>query len=99
MMKRAPTWTAPLIITLLAILGLWIPRYFINTSQPTLILTITLFAVLWYTWETRSMQKSVRDQAEAASQQLVEITKQTQAANEQTKTAALQTKEVMEQTH
>jgi len=69
-----------------------------NTSQPTEILTITLFAILWYTWETRGMPKAVRDQAEAASRQMAEITKQTQAISEQTKTAALQIQEVAAQT-
>ena len=98
MNKRLSNWLGPVLIAGLAILGLWIPRYFINTSQPTVILTITLFAILWYTWETRGMQKAVRDQAAAASRQIAEITKQTQAVSEQTKTAALQIQEVVAQT-
>ena len=44
------------------------------------------------------MQRAVTDQAAAASRQIAEITKQTQAVSEQTKTAALQIQEVVAQT-
>jgi len=43
-------------------LALWLPHYFFNVSQQTLILTLTLFAILWYTWETRRMQLAVARQ-------------------------------------
>ena len=98
MNKQLSNWIAPVLIAAIAILALWLPHYLINTSQQTVVLTITLFAILWYTLETRRMQKAVRDQAEAASCQIREITKQTEAIAEQTKTAGLQIHEIVAQT-
>lgn len=97
--KQLSNWIAPVLIAAIAILALCLPRYLVNTSQQTVILTITLFAILWYTWETRRMQRAVKDQAKAASDQIVEITKQTEAIGEQTKTAALQIREIVAQTN
>jgi hypothetical protein len=83
MNNRLPNWIGPVAITVL-VFALWIPHYVITTSQQTVVLTITLFAILWYTWETRKMQMAVRDQAKAASDQIAEITKQTEAITKQT---------------
>jgi len=52
-------WLPPIVIVAVTMLGLWLPHYFINVSPQTLILTFTLFAILWYTWETRRMQLAV----------------------------------------
>ena len=103
MNKSLANWLRSVLVIASAILALWIPRFFIDTAQhqqyyQVVILTLTLLAILWYSWETRSMQKAVRDQAAAATRQIAEIIKQTEAVSEQTQIAALQIHEVVAQT-
>jgi hypothetical protein len=62
-MKRAlARFGAPAILLVFAVTLLWVPHFFVNVSQSTLILTLTFFTVLWYTWETRTMQEAVTKQ-------------------------------------
>jgi hypothetical protein len=64
MTRRHINWIVGTLLTVATILALWLPHFFMNASQQTVILTITLIAILWYAWETRKMQKAMTDQTE-----------------------------------
>jgi hypothetical protein len=62
MRKFFARFGAPIALTMVTVLALWLPHFFFHVSQSTLILTLTLVAILWYTWETRRMQGALAKQ-------------------------------------
>ncbi|MFL6335626.1 MAG: hypothetical protein ACJ754_20140 [Pyrinomonadaceae bacterium] len=106
-MKNAKRFVMPLILLFSVVWAFVFPVLFKDPIYAqTVVLTLTLVAVGFYTWKTSEMQRAVQEQAEVsarqaeiATRQIEEITAQTQAIKYQSEKSSRQVEETAKQTN